>query len=455
MKRIAKLFLCCLLALTLCAGLLPREVAAEEAAAEEPVMRIAFFSDLHVEFGLQDNDMAVRSSTIKAAEAALDLTDGEGFDVVLVGGDMAGHRGTWTTEKVTKVKNQIHETMTGISKDGKVLYVGGNHDQDASEAANALGTDDYSGCYADLMKASAGEFVSSLYSDDISKDLSPFNEILCYRYTFGGMEFIGISTPHLTERGASGLLPQQTQWLEEEMEKIGTEKTVFILCHYPEDSLATYTNKSTAASDNIVKAQMTDIFNEYKNIVYCYGHHHSGTTWWAKSKTTDLVKVPAGMSLAGANLYNAKGYISSHMGSMGYYDTPYQPGGLTVDDPECVQFITVDLYADRITFQVHNAGQQPAQGGKMEVSAVSFVRDLSDQLGVEAPAKDDSSKPSGGDSAVKATDSAAASTAAGGSGNGNLLPVIVLGGLGVLVVAAVVVVILVLKKPAAKPEKKD
>lgn len=454
MKKAIKSLLALVLVLTVFAGFLPAKVQAEAAAeqAEEPVMRIAFFSDLHIEFGLQDNATAVRPSTIKAAKAALALTDGEGFDVVLVGGDMTGHRGNWTTEKVTKVKKQIHETMTGITKDGKVLYVGGNHDQDSSEAAKAVGTDDFSGCYADLMTKTAGEFVSALYSDDISKNLSPFNEILCYRYTFGGMEFIGISTPHLAELGASGLYPQQTQWLEDEMAKIGKDKTVFILCHYPEDALFTYLNKSTVSASNICKDQLMDIFATYPNIVYCYGHHHSGENWWARSKSTDLVKVPDGMSLAGANLYKAKGYISSHMGSMGYYDTPYQPGGLTTADPECVQFVTVDVYADRLTFQVHNAGAQPAKGGKMEVSPISFARDLADQLGVEAPQKNPANPQNPSGSAPAATDGANA-TATGGQNGNNLLPILLLGGLGVVLVACVVVLVLVLgkKKPQDAP----
>ena len=446
MIRIGKCFLCAILLLVFGVGMLSCSFFAEASATnpEEPIMRIAFFSDLHLEFGLQNNPQAVRPSVTKAMQVAMDLTDGEGYDVVLVGGDVTGHRGGWDGETITKVKTQIHETFTGITKDGKVLYVAGNHDPDPSEAAGPATHTDYSGCYADLMQESAGEFTDALYSDDIAKDLSPFNEVLCYRYTFGGMEFIGISAPYIVGNGVSALYPQQTQWVEDELAEIGADKTVFILCHFPESSFETYLNKNTPASSNICKDHLADILEEYSNVVYCYGHVHSGTSWWAKKNTSELVKAPKGTSIAGAGLYKTKGYISSHMGSMWYYDTPYQPGIEGTEDSECVQFITVEVYADRLTFQAHNSGNKPAQGGNWDVTAVSFVRDLYAQLGVEAP--EVSENPVSGQAAAdRPTDQTA-----GQPRKANSLPLLIGVGVGGLVIVGAAVVLLVWKLPAKK-----
>ena len=440
MKKVGKAFFVSLLALILAAGLFSGTVfaasAPASAASDEPVLRVALFSDLHVEFGLPSKDEAIRPSTVAAAEYLSDLTDGKGVDVILVGGDMSGDRGNWTAEEITKVKTTIHKTLSGATKDGKVLYVAGNHDSDPSIKVGVKQSTDYSGDYSALMKQGCGEFVNALYSDDIREDLSPYNEVLCYRYTIGGMEFIGISTPYLTDWGKSGLYPQQTQWVEEELEAIGKDKTVFILCHYPLGTFVTMSNASTVSSfGNICHDQLEDLLQEYPNAIYCFGHLHEGDDWWVKIETSELVTVPAGMTDLGNDRYSPKGYIYSHMGSMGYYNTPYQPGPLGADDPVVVQFVLVDFYTDRITFQYCNAGKKIPKNAVWEPDSLTFARDLSGQLTVATV-----SDPADG-SPDPVTDGE----------NGNTLAVIILILLGVILVGIAVVAVVVLRK---KPEPK-
>ena len=71
------------------------------------------------------------------------------------------------------------------------------------------------------------------------------------------------------------------------------------------------------------------------------------------------------------------------MGSMGYYNNVYQPGGLTVNDPMVVQFMMVELYADRIVFRIHNVGEKIPPNGTEDVKPMTIVRDLSAQFGLD------------------------------------------------------------------------
>jgi len=446
MKKLMKPLLSLLLVLSLCGGFALVSFAEQE---EEPLLRIAMFSDLHVEFGLQDLKKPIRPSTEKAVQYLLDdLTDGDGVDVFLVGGDMTGPRGNWDQATITKTKNSIHETLSSATVDGKVFYVMGNHDPEPTHDVGENKTSDYSGDYLSLMEESFGDPVSILWSSDINSGLSPYDEPLCYRYTVKGIEFIGLNTPYV-EKSCSGLYPDQTEWLEEELATIGKDKTVFIVCHYPLTSLRTLLNKNTYATENQCKKDLERLFKEYTNVVYCFGHTHSGDSRWAKSRTSDLVK-PDGMSLAGQGIYKNRGYIDAHMGSMGYYDNVYQPGGLTADDPMIVQFVTVDLYADRMVFQAHNTGEKYATNGKKDVDPLVIARDLGPQMGISAPVTDSSTNGTDG------TGSSETSVPTAPEENGgSLLPTVLLCVLGVILVAGVAVIFVLLRKKPSVTGPKD
>ena len=355
-----------------------------QAASDEPIMRIALFSDLHVEYNLQQNDKPMRMSTAKSVQYLRQLTDDEGVDVVLVGGDMSGGRGTWTQSYIPKTMDSVYEFMAQGTKDGKVLFVTGNHDPEPSAAAKTPKGGVYSGDYSSYMLKNVGKFVSSLYAEDVKGgEKSPYNELLCYRYTINGIEFVGVNTPWVSNQATvCGFYAEQTQWLKEEMAKIGKDKTTFLICHYPKDSLKTISNPSTYAASNTCSSDMKQVLAQYPNIIYCYGHVHSGDTWWAKTKTLDILKLEGRTSLAAQGIYKNTGIIYTHMGSMGYYENVYQPGSLSAADPQVCQFLTVDLYANRITFQSHNTGAKYHPNGTKEIQPITVHRNLAAQFGL-------------------------------------------------------------------------
>jgi len=474
MKKVFKLCLTVLLIGIFAAGFLFNpETAAVAAETEEPLMRIAMFADLHVEYDLQSMAKPIRNSIAKAIRYAKELTEGEGVDVVLVGGDMTGSRGSWKQEYIANTTSSIFEYMSSLTKDGKVLLVTGNHDPEPSAKVDTPANGVYSGDYAGYMTGSCGEFVSDLYTSDINSSLSPYDELLCYRYTFNGIEFIGLNTPFVENQAkVCGLYAEQTEWLAEELEEIGKDKTVFLFCHYPYTSVSTIADPSTPATSNPCGADLKRLLNEYSNVVYCYGHVHSGDKWWAKKFTSDIVKPQGNSSLVDRGVYKSTNFINAHMGSMGYYDNVYQPGGLTKNDPLVVQFVMVDIYANRIEFKAHNTGVKYAPNGTEDISPLIIARDMATQMGLDPAlgvynkgdayggssdsASTSTSATPGTDEVTDLPDTGAPSTdgAAAPDGDGeassNILPIVLLSVLGVVLIGVVVFAVLYLNKGKKK-----
>ncbi|MBQ4322352.1 MAG: metallophosphoesterase [Clostridia bacterium] len=451
----------------------PVTTAAEE--AEEPLMRIVMMSDLHVEYNLQAKEKPIRFSIAKACAYARELTEDKGVDVVLVGGDMSGGRGTWSQKMIPATMQSIYDYLSGMTKDGKVMFVTGNHDPEPSVKANTQIGDEYSGDYSSFMKEGCGEFVSALYAEDIDAP-SPYNELLCYRYTINGIEFIGLNTPYLENQAkVSGLYAEQGEWLTEEMKAIGADKTVILFCHYPFSSVRTIESPSVQAAGNTCGSALKQVLDAYPNVIYCYGHVHSGDKWWAKTSTADIVKPQGAASLVDRGVYKTNKFINAHMGSMGYYDNEYQPGGLSASDPLVVQFVMIELYANRIVFQAHNTGMKYAPGGKKDVTPLIIARDLAAQFGLDpsegvykkGDAYGGSSDTSTATSSTATTTDTSATTdtattgsvselpsvtdslntsVSGGENTSNSLPIILGVVLGVVVLGAVVFLLLFLKK---------
>ncbi len=343
MKKFLSLFIILLLLLT--------SVPGSAETAEEPLFTIACFSDLHVDYGIQNRETPIRKTTIEAANFVKNKFGGA--DLVMVGGDMTSQddkNSTWTEESVNKVRDCIQDTMATASKDGKVIYITGNHD---SQAGVAAGGTFWSGDYEKYMLATLGEYDAAFYREG-----SKYEELLCYRYNIRGLEFIGINTPSIAD-ASNTLFSSQLKWVESELEKIGKDKTVIILCHYPVVSL-----REQGTDENESPNYMNNILSEYPNVIYCYGHAHGSEEWYVRADTSELVNV------------RESGGIDCHMGSMSYYKNPLRDDWLTADEPEIVQLMMISFYGDRIEFQMYNTGEMSASESVYELKAFTVERDM-------------------------------------------------------------------------------
>ena len=161
------------------------------------------------------------------------------------------------------------------------------------------------------------------------------------------------------------------------MKAIGADKTVVIFSHYPMGSVV-----SPAGSDRNSGSMLKNLFSQYPNVIYCYGHVHGGDEYQVRENTMELVSSQGRVTKLENNAVESKNWIYCHMGSLGYYDYTYQPGGLKAEDPYVVQVLFIDFYADHITFQMHNTGAREPSGGTYYPSSYTVMRDMTARLSI-------------------------------------------------------------------------
>ncbi len=332
------------------------------------------FGDPHVDYGIQSWATPIRQSSIDSAEYVRDVLGAA--DIALVAGDMASNNGgkTWTKSIFDKVQKTMFDTFGKATKDGKVLFVAGNHDNEAG-----INADDswYSGDWSDIMEERNGKFTAELLFNDMGLGTSRFNEQICYRYTLKNMEFIGISPPYRPQRDSGMIYLKQIEWVENQLKSIGKDKTVILLCHYPlsGDAVA-----PEAPSNPGARAKLNQVLNAYPNVIYCYGHIHSGNynfTWYS---TSELVKPAGTAKRLPSNAYEVNSYITAHAGSMAYYKMMFQEDWLGAGEPGINQLLMMEFYLDHITFRYYNTGEKSAVSGVREIASYTVMRDMSAQL---------------------------------------------------------------------------
>ncbi len=373
MKKIKKL-LSAVIALGIIAAVL--FVPFLSVKSEEPFV-IACFSDPHHDYGIQDTEIRIRPSTRTAVEYVQRLTNG-GADVVLLGGDMTGRFSEWTDESIKNVMDSTYAIFAEAAKGGKALVVTGNHDPEPTVHSDTLEIN--SNDYSKYVEKEFGSPAATLYSSDIGEEHTfPFDELLCYRYEVGGFEFLCLNTPQGDRRntkqvGQNGLFIEQVEWVEKQLKSIGKDETVFLLCHYAPDNINTVTSALDLVDMEVYnesRTKMKELMQEYKNVIYCYGHVHSEDSE-ALASTAE--------SIAFIDYEGKDSALQCHMGSLGYYKDTYNPGNLGAEDPKVVQVMMIYVYSDRIVFAEHNTGEEPCYGGEYKLEEYTLERDMSSQF---------------------------------------------------------------------------
>ena len=376
------------------------ELPEEYKETEAPLLSVACFSDMHHEYGIQYRNPPYRTSTQNAVNYIKNTLNK--VDVLLIGGDVTGRRSNssgsdlvWTggAATINNFQRKNYELFQTATKTGAVMVVTGNHDPEGSVHMSGGYPSANSNDWSAYMEAGVGDFEASVtYADlNLSTEGIPSqyqNEVLGYRYTVNGIPFIGICTPFGDRRsvgqtGHNGLYVAQIEWLEEQLTAIGKDKTVVVLCHYPVTSIPTVLNggatKAAILSNGDAQKKMNSVLAKFPNVIYTYGHIHGDNSRIAKYTTSELVFPSGSAKQQSDNSYKTQGWISAFMGSLGFYGNSHQ-NKLSDAELKVVQFLTIDFYADHITFRYYNTGSLYAPGGAEQLVSFTVQRDLSAQL---------------------------------------------------------------------------
>ena len=253
---------------------------------ETPIKRIMVFGDYQIcEDLLLSAEDPVRPILKRICT---DLTaDGNTIDAVMIGGDLT-YDNYIKQERcefvIQSVLGYISEKLTP-----NIYIVSGNHDYNAG-VRDGYNSADYYNLY---MKENMGSLEDN--DNGYFEECSYFDgeALIAFCYELDGIYFMGISTsPDMVlgslQHNNYCYTDGAMRWIKRKLEEIGKDKTVFLTGHYPlSDSNNVIKSSKGALVDT--SNELTEIFSQYPNLMYLYGHDHGSGFAYIDSETTERV----------------------------------------------------------------------------------------------------------------------------------------------------------------------
>lgn len=322
----------------------------EEEVRETPLYTIAALSDMHIDYGLQNKENVIREATQNALNT---IKEKENPDMVIAGGDMTSTNGgtaNWSKEIFDKAVDQMTRVLSAASKEGKVLYVNGNHDYEVG------GTAFNSGAYIDEeMKENVGDYKRVLYEDEDRK-----SNLLAYYYEIDGIHYIGLNTPYNGDKTVSGYVytKESIDWVEETLKEIPKDDLIIFMAHYMLQDSRGSTGASKGLSNTYESnTRLKNILLDYPNLIYLYGHDHGGA-FIEKDTFERVTAYNTDGSIETNSNKRASSFTSSFAGSLSYYMNRYNGGWLSAAQPKVVQALMIYVYEDHVDLQMKNYGEE-------------------------------------------------------------------------------------------------
>lgn len=249
-----------------------------------PLMRILVFGDYQIgQDLLTEAEDPIRPVFKKMCAEFAELD----FDAVMIGGDL-----TWG-KSVTKERwDYVVDKVLGYIRDNispNIYIIAGNHDYNAGER-DGFNSADYYNAYlkenlGSLEENSNGYFETFDYYDG--------DVLIAYCYEQDGVYFMGLSTSPDNMRGnlqysnyiySDGAM----DWIEDKLESIGADKTVFFTAHFPLNNSNNIV-KSVKGASTATTQRLVGIFKNYPNLLYLYGHDHGSAYAFIDSATAERV----------------------------------------------------------------------------------------------------------------------------------------------------------------------
>lgn len=370
--------------------------------SDAPILTSMCFSDVHNNFAmLQENNSSGDYVVRRNVDWMIDhLLETEGaVDVVMVGGDYMSDYPSWNTSGSLPYKYYLGfkaktiETFNRLAKDGKVMYVAGNHDYAQGEAARGgpgkNGTYNSFDFYFDgPMDETLGELSDS---DKFVKVGEHTGEqyLLGYYYKVNGVHFVGFSPdPDMiwSEQGY-GFNKEQLEWLDNKLDEIdptGTE-VIFVNCHYALSQRVTSSALNSPYIDDKVTYDFAPILSGHKNLFYMFGHWHTFNSYHQGTTVKSVLHYNQNGSIM--NIKGTETESTQVSGAQNRSFTAVWMGGFRLDwsldngttnadkfngdfvtghythpstgTPRMAQGMYIEVYADKVVFQMKNIGDYP------------------------------------------------------------------------------------------------
>jgi len=260
--------------------------------SETPLFNAMCFSDVHNNFAMLEpnnrnyKDYVVRKNVDRIID--LILEEKGPVDVVLVGGDYMSDYPNWNSsgylpyEYYIGFKAKTIKTFERLTKDGKVMYVAGNHDYAQGEAStDGPGNKGSYNSFDFYFTGPMDKTLGVLSEEDMIWKIGEHTGekyLLGYYYEINGIHFIGFSPDPdmIWSTQEYGFNKEQFEWLDKKLDEIdpyGTE-LIFVNCHYAMDQRFSHRDLNYLNSDDNVASDFKPILSGHRNLFYMFGHWH-------------------------------------------------------------------------------------------------------------------------------------------------------------------------------------
>ncbi len=377
---------------------------------QTPLFSMALMSDTHTDEDIMLREKPVYQSVLNAFNY---IKERGNIDAIVYGGDMVSDNhhhdnnpnykyAFWTNENIDKTLDYLFKTGGAAATEGGnglVIGVAGNHDKDPGFVASYSKNDNtymgeenevHSGNYYLYYNIPEGATEVNVlrFGDMANYDTnkaqvynSLFNEVICYHYEYKGMIFMGISQSHSTAANGKqhwnteGIWPAQIVWIEEELEKIGKDKTVILTCHYNINSVHGTTSGQGLGDP---QTMLIETLEQYPNVIYTYGHVHGGNantyTWY---NTIEHAEVMGNRVQLDNGAYVTDGWHYLYMGGLWFNSYDTMPGEIYYSqDPDMAQIKIIDFYSDHFTITSVNVGNVSADPQVWDATSYTVMREM-------------------------------------------------------------------------------
>ena len=349
----------------------------------EKILTCFCFTDIHNQQSMLDYPTTLRKSLVRAKDMAVEEF---GFaDIALVGGDNISDYPYWNKscalpkKNFLDLKSKIHECVSEGVKDGKVIYVAGNNDMILGDIGTEENEPYNTTDFYDLMDNAFGELPESERFSLTSKEKPNERYLGAFRYVVNGIDFIGINIdPDTAFNSHEGYYSSETlRWVKNKLDEIDPDgkKCVFVVGHLS----AIYYYNDGELSETMINGDRSlfyEVFKGHQNTFYLYGHVHGERACYKECSSGAVLHIDRQNMPIGNNLNEKDSlgkeyeYSFVHLGGLrpfggeyfeddgregygGEKELKYFPSTAT---PTLAQFLVFEVYRDRVTFYVRNAG---------------------------------------------------------------------------------------------------
>ena len=260
--------------------------AAQAQDAEEPLLRVACFTDVHSQASLINcskvEDVKLRPAVTSAVKKL--KAEEPPVDVLVLQGDLVTGC-TIPYENWNRAASLYSLATRQYFKSGaprNVLYVTGNHDYEAGNFSGVPKEYNSANYYNTQMKKDIGTLAEgeAFWENPDNGTLGTMKILAAYHYTINNFDFVVLNCGKFffADSWDYQYSQESIDWCEQKLEQLtadNPDRTIIFLAHMPLPKSVGCTANKTLKTTVTSSAYLEKMLARFPGVIYLYGHDHS------------------------------------------------------------------------------------------------------------------------------------------------------------------------------------